>query len=222
MKLIVGLGNPGNKYEFTRHNIGFIILDKFAELFKIKFVKGKGDWLESSLRLNDEEIFIMKPVTFMNNSGEAIKDFVDEYNSDSEMRLSLKDVLVILDDFQIQLGSIRVRRGGSDGGHNGLTSIAYELNSTEFPRMRIGIGKESSIRKEEFIDFVLGNFSEKEFETIKEMIPKYNECILSFINDGITKTMNNYNKSFLKTETAESIKLKEPVKENQIIIKKEN
>ncbi len=191
MKLIVGLGNPGLKYELTRHNIGFIISDFFAESLNIGFRPGKGDWLEAKGRMGDEDVYLLKPLTFMNNSGIAILDFMEKTGAD------IKDVLVIVDDFQIPLGMIRVRKGGSDGGHNGLSSIIYHLNSDEFPRMRIGIGKNEILKKDEFIDFVLGNFDREEIETIKKLMPEYLDCIRSFISDGLAVTMNSFNRMFL-------------------------
>ncbi len=191
MKLIVGLGNPGSKYELTRHNIGFIILDFFAESLSINFKAGKGDWLEAKGRLGDEDVYLLKPLTFMNNSGIAILEFMEKTGAD------IKDVLVIVDDFQIPLGMIRVRKGGSDGGHNGLSSIIYHLNSDEFPRMRAGIGRNEALKKEDFIDFVLGNFDKEEIEIIKKLMPEYMKCIRSFITDGLTITMNTFNKMHL-------------------------
>jgi PTH1 family peptidyl-tRNA hydrolase len=217
LKLIVGLGNPGDKYYYTRHNIGFRILDNFAELFKIKFTKGKGDWYESLVRVNNEEIILMKPMTFMNNSGIAMKEFLDNINYDEnpERKLKIKDVLVVVDDFQIPIGSIRVRKRGSDGGHNGLSSIIYHFNSDEFPRMRVGIGNENPILKNEFIDFVLGNFTNKEELILNDLSRVYNECILSFVRNGLTFTMNSFNRSFLEPEL-------KPEKDNTIKILKEN
>ncbi len=188
MKLIVGLGNPGSKYELTRHNIGFIILDFFAESLSIGFKAGKGDWLEAKGRIGEEDIYLLKPLTFMNNSGIAILEFMEKTGTD------IKDVLVVVDDFQIPLGMIRVRKGGSDGGHNGLSSIIYHLNSDEFPRMRIGIGRNETLKNDDFIDFVLGNFDREEIEIIKKLMPEYIKCIRSFITDGLTVTMNSFNK----------------------------
>ena len=117
MKLIAGLGNPGKQYELTRHNIGFIILDLFAEFFHLTFKEGKGNWFEGKGKIGDEDVCLLKPTTYMNNSGVAIKEFTDRYN------IGFKDVLIVVDDFQIPLGTIRVRKNGSDGGHNGLSSI---------------------------------------------------------------------------------------------------
>lgn len=191
MKLIVGLGNPGSKYELTRHNIGFIILDFFAESLSINFKAGKGDWLEAKGRIGEEDVYLLKPLTYMNNSGVAILEFMEKTGAD------IKDVLVIVDDFQIPLGMIRVRKGGSDGGHNGLSSIIYHLNSDEFPRMRAGIGRNEALKKDDFIDFVLGNFDMEEIEIIKKLMPEYMKCIRSFITDGLTITMNTFNKMHL-------------------------
>ncbi|HMQ70479.1 MAG TPA: aminoacyl-tRNA hydrolase [Ignavibacteria bacterium] len=200
MKLIIGLGNPGSKYELTRHNIGFIALDFFASFLNIKFSESKGDWLEAKGKIGNEEVYLIKPATYMNNSGIAVREFIERHEaelSEKTEKPDLKNILVVVDDFQIPLGMIRVRKNGSDGGHNGLSSIIYHLNSDEFPRMRIGIGKEEVPAKEEFIDFVLGVFEKDEIEIIKKMIPFYTDCMKSFITDGLTKTMNNYNKIFI-------------------------
>ena len=191
MKLIVGLGNPGSKYELTRHNIGFIILDFFAESLSINFKAGKGDWLEAKGRIGEEDVYLLKPLTYMNNSGIALKEFMEKIEAD------INEVLVIVDDFQIPLGMIRVRKDGSDGGHNGLSSIIYHLNSDEFPRMRAGIGRNEALKKDDFIDFVLGNFDMEEIEIIKKLMPEYMKCIRSFITDGLTITMNTFNKMHL-------------------------
>lgn len=188
MKLIVGLGNPGSKYELTRHNIGFIILDFFAESLNISFKASKGDWLEAKGRIGDEDVYLLKPLTYMNNSGIAILEFMEKTGAD------INDMLVIVDDFQIPLGMIRVRKDGSDGGHNGLSSIIYHLNSDEFPRMRIGIGRNEALKKDDFIDFVLGNFDREEIDNIKKLMPEYLKCIRSFITDGLPVTMNSFNK----------------------------
>lgn len=197
MKLIIGLGNPGTKYELTRHNIGFIALDFFASFLNIKFTEGKGDWLEAKGKIGDEEVYLIKPLTYMNNSGTAVLEFMEKHELNIENAENIKDILVVVDDFQIPLGMLRVRKNGSDGGHNGLSSIIYHLNSDEFPRMRIGIGKDEALAKDEFIDFVLGTFEKEEIEIIKKLIPDYIDCMNSFVTDGLTKTMNNFNKKFI-------------------------
>ncbi|MBK8981765.1 MAG: aminoacyl-tRNA hydrolase [Ignavibacteria bacterium] len=191
MKLIVGLGNPGVKYVYNRHNIGFIILDHFAANKNIKFKAGKGDWYECGLKLNGEDVFLLKPVTYMNNSGSAVTGFCELHE------IKQNDVLVIFDDFQLQLGTIRVRKKGSDGGHNGISDIIYRMNTNEIPRMRVGIGNEEVLNKDEFIDFVLSDFSKDEFIILKKLMPEFEKCIISFITEDIKVTMNNFNKSFL-------------------------
>lgn len=194
MKLIIGLGNPGSKYELTRHNIGFQILDYLADYLKVKFKPAKGEWYGASGNYNGFEFYFMKPSTFMNNSGEAVYDFLTSNN------IPLNNILVVYDDFQIPLGMIRLRTKGSDGGHNGIASIIYRLETMSFPRMRIGIGKDQLINKDDYVDFVLTKFSTEDIEAMKEMFPVYKDCIFSFISGNLTDTMNKFNRNFLKKE----------------------
>ncbi len=198
MKLIVGLGNPGNKYAFTRHNIGFMIIDYISNFLNTELRPGKGDWFGIDCNYDGEDIYLMKPTTFMNNSGTAVIDFILRNNID------IKDILVVYDDFQIPLGTIRVRTNGSDGGHNGISSVIYHLNTLEFARMRIGIGTADLINKEDYIDFVLSNFTEEETIKIKEMMVNYKDCILSYVKEDVLNTMNRFNKNFL-----------DPIKDNK-------
>ena len=191
MKLIAGLGNPGEKYELTRHNIGFLIIDHIARSLNIKLDVSRYSSMGNFFKFQDEEFFLMKPMTYMNNSGEAIYKFIKKH------KIETSSVLIIVDDFNIPLGTIRVRRNGTDGGHNGLSSIIFNLETEEFPRMRVGIGPDELLNKEYFIDFVLSDFSEGELRTIEKMMPYYKDCVFNFITDGITPTMNKYNKSFL-------------------------
>jgi PTH1 family peptidyl-tRNA hydrolase len=192
MKLIIGLGNPGIEYLLTRHNIGFIITNYFSRSQNIEIKEGSGEWLVGFGSYENIDLAIIKPITFMNNSGIAVKDFIEKYE------VPLTDMLVIYDDFNIPFGSIRVRIKGSDGGHNGISSIIYHLNSNEFTRMRIGIGPEDGmIHKSDAIDYVLNNFNAKEVEEIKKLMPEYINCIKSFLTEDIKLTMNRFNKSFL-------------------------
>jgi peptidyl-tRNA hydrolase, PTH1 family len=193
LKLIVGLGNPGRKYELTRHNIGYRILDYVADYLEVRFKPSKGEWYGVSGIYKDNEYYLMKPTTFMNNSGEAVFDFLTKNN------IPLNNILVVCDDFQIPYGMIRLRTKGSDGGHNGIGSIIYRLNTMSFPRMRVGIGKEI-LKKDDFVDYVLSDFCSDEIEILKGMFPFYKDCILSFISEDIKSTMNNFNKNFLKKE----------------------
>lgn len=198
MKLIVGLGNPGNKYAFTRHNIGFMIIDYISSFLNTELKPGKGDWFGIDCNYDGEDIYLMKPTTFMNNSGTAVIDFILRNNID------IKDILVVYDDFQIPLGTIRVRTNGSNGGHNGISSVIYHLNTLDFARMRIGIGNADLINKEDYIDFVLSNFTEEETIKIKEMMVNYKDCILSYVKEDVLNTMNRFNKNFL-----------DPIKDNK-------
>jgi peptidyl-tRNA hydrolase, PTH1 family len=190
LKLIVGLGNPGRKYEITRHNIGFITLDFLAYKLNLSFKAGKGDWYETTGKVNETDFYLIKPTTFMNNSGIAVKEFL------TRNEIPFNDILVVFDDFQIPLGTIRIRTKGSDGGHNGIESVIYHLETMDFPRMRIGIGKEQPLNKEEYIDYVLNQFNEEEIGKIKTLLPIYKDCILSFLNEDINETMNKFNRNF--------------------------
>ncbi len=192
MKLLAGLGNPGLKYSRTRHNIGFFVIDVLCKRHKIELKPGKGEWLEADFRLRGEDVILMKPLTYMNRSGIAVRDLMEK------REIVKEDLLVMVDDFQIPLGTIRVRDKGSDGGHNGLASIAYELFSEDYPRMRLGIGKDEPIRKDEFVDFVLGEFNDDEFEKLVKMYEIYTDCAESFVVNGVYKTMNSFNKSYLE------------------------
>lgn len=198
MKLIVGLGNPGNKYAFTRHNAGFIILDYISEHFKSDFKAGKGDFYFLQTKFKGEDVIFIKPVTFMNNSGIAVLQILELYPS-----INLNDILIVYDDFQLNLGTIRIREKGSDGGHNGISNIIYHLNSMDVPRMRVGIGSGNVMKKDEFVDFVLSDFTAEEFESFKKVLPVYKECILSFIKEPFKMVMNKYNKNFLVEEKTE-------------------
>lgn len=196
MKLITGLGNPGTKYSMTRHNIGFIILDYLADFLKINFKPGKGDFYFASGKFKSEDFFLIKPSTFMNNSGLALEQFSENYAQIE----NTNDILIVHDDFHLPLGTIRVRTNGSDAGHNGVASVMYHLNSDEFTRMRTGIGKNEILRKDEYVDYVLTNFLDDEIEKIKLLLPVYKDCILSFLTDDIKITMNKFNRNFLPEE----------------------
>ncbi len=195
MKLLVGLGNPGSKYELTRHNAGFIILDYIAEYLNAGFKAGKGEYYFAQTKYKGDDVILLKPSTYMNNSGIAVAEFLELHPE-----INLQDLLIIYDDFQLELGTIRIRQSGSDGGHNGIASIIYHLNTIEFPRMRVGIGKGEVMKKEEFVDFVLSNFYESEIEKVKKLLPVYKDCVLSFIKQPFKIVMNMYNKNYLEDE----------------------
>ena len=191
---MAGLGNPGIKYSLTRHNVGFFVIDVLCKRHGLNLKPGKGEWAEAHFRYHGEDVLLMKPLTYMNRSGLAVSDLI------RKKELDVEDLLVIVDDFQIPLGTIRVRDKGSDGGHNGLASIAYELETEEYARLRLGIGREGNIRKDEYVDFVLGEFTEDEFELIGKMINIYADCAENFAVNGLASTMNSFNRSHLEED----------------------
>lgn len=183
MRVIVGLGNPGTKYELTRHNVGFLILDLFAKKHNLKFKASKFDYYYSEGLLGSSDFFLIKPTTYMNLSGVAILDSLNEH------QISFEDLLVIADDANLSLGQVRLRQSGSDSGHNGIKSIIYHLQNDSFPRLRFGIGSEFD--KGEMADFVLSKFSQDEFSDIGKSIDFSIELTEQFIIGGY-KSMIDY------------------------------
>ena len=181
VKLIVGLGNPGKDYKNTRHNVGFFVLDNYLNTndWKEKF-----NALYHETRINGEKVLFIKPLTFMNLSGDAVVKFVDYYN------VNIDSILVIHDDLDLQFSTYKLKKNSSAGGHNGIKSIINRLNSQEFARLKIGVSHDRTIDTK---DYVLGNFSKAEIDKLNEMQKDFNKIIESFIIDGIDKTMNVYN-----------------------------
>ncbi|MFQ5823601.1 MAG: aminoacyl-tRNA hydrolase [bacterium] len=182
--LLVGLGNPGVKYQFTRHNLGFMIVDKISELLHSPFTSGKGNYLISNTKFRGKNVVLTKPLTFVNRSGLAVLDLIKRFN------IPLRNLLIILDDFNLPFGKLRLRMQGSDGGHNGLASVIYQLKSEEFPRLRIGIGRE---KIDDPVEFVLSDFDKKDQEGIDMIINHAAKAAIDFVVEGIEKTMNKYN-----------------------------
>lgn len=182
--LIVGLGNIGAEYVNTRHNIGFKILDFFANQENISFQTQKlGDVAE--FKTKGRTILLLKPNTFMNLSGKAVKYWLEKEN------IAKENMLVITDDLNLSFGSIRIKTKGSDGGHNGLKNIQLLLNSTEYPRFRFGIS--DAFKKGKQVDYVLGEWSLEEKESLKERLQVSSEIIKSFALAGLNNTMNLFN-----------------------------
>ena len=182
--LIVGLGNPGTEYADTRHNTGFMVLDAFAKASNTVFEdKRYGFVAETSLR--GRKIFLLKPTTFMNLSGNAVRYWLNKENIEQER------MLVVVDDVALPLGSIRIKAGGSDGGHNGLGHI-QQLIGAQYPRMRMGIGNDFPIGGQ--INWVLGTFDEEEKKVLQPAIDTAVEAIKSFVLAGVNITMNQFNK----------------------------
>ncbi|HVN48323.1 MAG TPA: aminoacyl-tRNA hydrolase [Bacteroidota bacterium] len=188
MHLIVGLGNPGRQYEYTRHNIGFLVVNQLAASLKATFRPAQGEYWIASCSLNGLDVVLMKPTTYMNNSGIAVQQFLEAQT------LPLEQLLVVCDDIQLPLGSLRIRTSGSDGGHNGLASIIYHIQSENIPRLRCGIGSEHlPTDKSSMVDFVLSEFETDEQEIVGTMIQHAADACCVFITKGIVSAMNQFN-----------------------------
>ena len=181
--LIVGLGNPGEKYYNTRHNIGFELLDFICKKHESEFETNRLGQI-SKISIKGRKVLLLKPNTFMNLSGKSVKYWM------LQEKIKLKNILIISDDLNLPLGKIRFRAKGSSGGHNGLENIEQALNSFEYPRLRIGIGND---RNSNQIDFVLGIFNSNEYNIIHSNFDLISKSINSFILSGISITMNNFN-----------------------------
>lgn len=189
MKVVVGLGNPGLQYEFSRHNIGFRIIDNLAREIETEFKKVKSyDSLISRGKINNYNLRLVKPQTYMNLSGKSVNKIVSYY------RISFQDLLIVYDDLNLELGQIRIRKRGSAGGHKGVESIIQYLNSEDIPRLRIGIGKPSINSNFDYASYVLSNFDNNEKDKISEVIQLSTEAIKTIIEDGLEKAMRKYNK----------------------------
>ena len=181
MKLVVGLGNPGKEYKETRHNIGFMVLDNYL---------GKVAWkskLESQFymtEINNEQVIFIKPETYMNLSGIAVRKVLKYYD------VKIEDILVIQDDLDMELGTYKLKKNSSSGGHNGIKSIISEIKSESFARLKIGIGKDERIPVDKY---VLTRLSTQEMEKITDNYDKFNKIIDLFINEGIERAMQLYN-----------------------------
>ncbi len=184
--IIAGLGNPGAKYEFTRHNIGFMFVDYWANKESKKISKLKYKSLISEVTISGHKCLIMKPQTYMNNSGEAIREAADFY------KIPPEKVIVIYDDISFDVGKIRIRRKGSAGGHNGIKSIIQHLGSDNFPRIKIGAGKKPENGFDQ-VDWVLSHFSKDELETLRNSAEKVCEVLPLMVEDKVDEAMNKAN-----------------------------
>ncbi len=181
---IVGLGNPGTQYQETRHNVGFLVVNELCRRLRAPLKPGKGEYLIARTNLEGIELYIAAPMTFMNNSGTAVVGVLERY------RLTARDLLVVVDDFALPLGTIRFRLKGSDGGHNGLASIIYMLNSHEFPRLRCGIGTAAMPQDSDMAPFVLSPFEAGEVPVVKDMVKRAVDACLEFARTGHARPVN--------------------------------
>ncbi len=191
MKLIVGLGNPGAKYEFTRHNAGFLMLDFYAKEKGFEINKLKNKALISEQFINGEKVIFAKPQTFMNLSGDSVLLLAEYYGIDNE------DIFIIYDDISLPLGKIRIRKKGSAGGHNGIKDLILKLSGDDFCRLKIGVSENGG---KDLIDYVLGAFSQNELADLKKIAKKSVEIIDCYLKDGVEECMNKYNSFMLENE----------------------
>ena len=182
MYYIVGLGNPGIQYENTRHNAGFITIDYLARKYSIDVRKIKFKSLIGQGVISGHKVMLVKPQTYMNNSGEAIREIYKYFDFEHDK------LIVIYDDIDIDFGSIRIRKKGSAGTHNGMKSIIYNLEFDDFPRIKVAVGKKPS-----YMDFVLSGFSKQEVKIIEEEVKLASDAIEMILEEGIEKTMSMFN-----------------------------
>ncbi len=191
MKLIVGLGNPGRGYANNRHNLGFMCLNHFARTQGIRFDKKQGQARIGSGEIADNKAVLAKPQTYMNRSGQSVSRLVNKFNINPD------DLIIIHDDLDLPLGTIRIRRSGGSGGHKGIDSIISYLESQDFSRLRIGIGRPTTpsaeITEADIIAYVLSDFTPEEEQVITQVIPRASEAILCLLTEGLAAAMNKFN-----------------------------
>lgn len=185
MKLIVGLGNPGNEYDKTRHNIGFFYIDKYAERKNVIINKKKFNGLYCDLLINHEKAILLKPQSYINLSGEVIKKYIDYFN------IELKDIFIICDDLNLESGKIRIRPSGSSGGHNGLKNIELMLKTKDYSRLRIGISNNKAIDAK---DYVLSKIDNQTMEIFNNNTDIVCNIIDDFFEMDMEKLMSKYNR----------------------------
>ncbi len=185
MKVVIGLGNPGKKYEKTRHNIGFIAVDNLRKKMNISDEREKFQALVSEKNIDGEKVIFLKPQTFMNLSGNSVIEIVNFYKLDPK-----KDIIVIYDDMDLSFGDIRIREKGSSGGHNGIKSIISHIGE-EFIRIKCGIGA----KEKDAVEHVLGEFNQTEQKDLDEILEKINNCVIEMLSvQNLDRIMQKYNK----------------------------
>lgn len=192
MKLIVGLGNPGREYEKTRHNLGFVCLNHFARTHGIRLDKKRGGARTGAGDLAGVPVVLARPQTYMNRSGQAVSRLI------RSLSIPTENLIVIYDEMDLPLGKIRIRGGGGSGGHNGIKSLAAELGSQDFLRVRVGIGRPpggQGLTEADagVIDYLLSDFTPEEMEAINGVLPLVSEAVACLIEEGLTAAMNKYN-----------------------------
>ncbi len=190
MKVIFGIGNPGTRYQYNRHNVGFMFVDYLAAKYSIQFSPAKGDYYIAEGTINNSNFSLVKPVTYVNNSGEASLQLLKSFDINSE------DILVTVDDVNFDFSEFRVNEFGGDGGHNGLASIIYHLNTNKFPRIRIGIGQ--NFEKGKMPEYVLSDFDDEEKKQLSSVFENISPLAEEFILGGIKQMLNANSRLFSK------------------------
>jgi PTH1 family peptidyl-tRNA hydrolase len=185
--VFAGLGNPGRYYKLNRHNIGFMAIDYAAELLKIKNYKIDCKAMIMHALIENKDVFFMKPLTYMNNSGYALHNFSLTY------KVEPRDFVVIHDDIYLPFGKIKIKLKSGDGGHKGMASIINYFATNEIPRIKIGIKGKNNIMSNEYADYVLSNFEKSELESLNEILDKVYQVMISIVTEGIAKAMNKFN-----------------------------
>lgn len=184
--ILVCLGNPGDQYENTRHNVGFMVADQLGERCRLPIQKLKFKALTNIFTISGEKVLVMKPVTYMNLSGEAVRPAADFY------KIPPEHIIVISDDTALDVGKLRIRKGGSAGGHNGLKSIIQHLGTDQFPRIRVGVGKKPH-PDYDLADWVLGKFQGEDKKAIDAAVERCADAVECYIKEGPDRAMNKFN-----------------------------
>lgn len=211
MKLIVGLGNPGPQYEVTPHNFGFLAVDRIAEQANASITnrrcraltgKGRMEWKDSKGERQGEGVLLAKPETFMNLSGLSVRELVVEAEHADEGFTIRKDLIVIYDDLDFPLGTLRIRERGSSAGHNGIESVMNMLGAEEFVRIRLGISPEHPVKNSK--EFVLASWRKKELDIVADVLERTVDAVTAIMAEGISAAMNRFNRKDLKEGEAEA------------------
>jgi len=191
MKLVVGLGNPGRAYVGTRHNVGFEVVDEVARRHRLAWPRSideaRGTAAKTRWRRDDGDVILVKPLTYMNLSGQAVSEVRRFY------KIALTDLLIVTDDVNLPLGRLRARASGSEGGHNGLRSVADQLGTTEYARLRIGVGRGDARR--DLADHVLARFEPEEAPVVVDAVTRAADAVETWVSDGLARVMNTFNRS---------------------------
>lgn len=196
MRILLGIGNPGNQYSLNRHNAGFMLMDYLAQSYSLTFKPSKFDFYFAEGKVSDKSFVLVKPTTYVNNTGLAALQVVNKYEAD------LHDFLVVVDDVNLEFSKLRIRQSGGDGGHNGVSSVIYHLASDQFPRLRIGVGRKFD--KGQMAEYVLKNFNDEEKKILNDVFKVGAVLLEEFIKGGI-RNMLDINSRLSKLNNNENI-----------------